>query len=167
MEQRRGRNKVHLGEKFGRLTTVREAGRDCNKNIFWECKCQCGGLIKVRATTLAKGHTRSCGCLRKERFNKLIFRHGLRKNRLYSVWAIMIQRCTNPKASGYKNYGGRGIKVCRRWRNFKYFFEDMASEYRSGLSIDRINNDKGYNRNNCRWATKSQQAKNRRTTKLL
>lgn len=158
---RRGKNRVKANERLGRLLTIKIVGRDKWKNIIWKCKCDCGNIVKRPATLLAKGHTKSCGCLRKERFHKLIYKHGKRQLRIYKIWALMHQRCKNPKASGYKNYGGRGITICKEWESFIVFYKDMIVGYSDKLSIDRINNDGNYEKSNCRWATMKVQQNNK------
>ena len=93
--------------------------------------------------------------------------HGMRRTRIYSIWTVMKSRCQNPKATGYRIYGGRGITVCKRWRKFENFYADMSKGYSDSLSIDRINNDGDYELSNCKWATRKEQANNRRTNTLV
>jgi len=153
--------------RFGRLIPISIVGRDKWKNIIWKCKCDCGNFVERPITLLKKGHTKSCGCLRKEKFHKLIYKHGLRRTKIYRVWASMIQRCNNLKGTGYKNYGGRGIKIYEKWTNFKFFFKDMGEGYKENLEIDRINNNGNYEPNNCRWITKKENLNNKRTNHLI
>ncbi len=155
------------GKTFGRWTVISEGGRK-NKRIMWRCQCSCGTEKEVSGCSLQTGHSTSCGCKRNETLqNKAIHGKNRRGSRspIYGVWAMMIQRCRNKKDKKYRLYGDRGITVCERWLTFKSFYEDMgdAPVIESGerLQIDRINNDKGYCKENCRWATRSQQMKNR------
>ena len=109
----------------------------------------------------------SCGCLAKEKIaerNKNNAKHNLYDSRQYKIWTDMKSRCNNPSHKSYKNYGARGIRVCDRWEDFLLFWEDMADTYEDHLSIDRIDNDDGYYKENCRWATRQQQINNRRNT---
>lgn len=119
-------------------------------------KCYCGKEKLIPLRNIVNGWTKSCGCIR----NEAAQTHGLKYHRLYSTYIGMHRRCYNSKDSNYHNYGGRGIEVCKRWHNIHNFIEDMYPSYKEGLSIDRINNNKGYSHKNCRWATQKQQARN-------
>src|SRR6516225_5099073 len=127
-------------QRFGRLRALRPVGHGRAGLITWLCRCKCGKKTIVASRDLKTGNTRSCGCLFREG-NKVI--HG--QTRFYKVspayrsWASMIQRCTNSNVRCYDRYGGRGIKVCKRWLKFKNFFADMGAK-KAGYSIDRINN---------------------------
>lgn len=152
---------------FGRLTAHWPSGRTRDGCVIWLCSCVCGGLTNVRSSTLRDGRSKSCGCLIldqcRNRPNRLKHGHNAvgKRSRTYSCWGDMIKRCTNPKAGNYVYYGGRGIKVCDRWRSFENFLADMG-ECPNGLSIDRIDNDGNYELSNCHWATALEQARNKR-----
>lgn len=158
------------GIKLNRLTVlrlhsfVRRPGRKNQRFAVWECKCDCGKIVTKNATDIK--HAVSCGCYQIENNIKRSTRHGYatRKglHRLYEAWRSMWQRCTNKNGPGWKNYGGRGIKVCDRWKEFVLFRSDMEPTWKQGLSLDRINVDLGYSPDNCRWATWTQQMNNRR-----
>lgn len=160
------------GQRFGRLVAVRflRLQRRANgfRTAFWLCRCQCGNTTEVDGNKLRNGHTQSCGCLQKERTSAHRKTHGMSHTATYQVWCGMIKRCENPRSKGFSNYGGRGIKVCERWRNsFEAFLKDMGPRPSSRHSIDRINSDGDYEPGNCRWATAKQQARNLRTNRLL
>lgn len=153
------------GQRFGRLTVIEFAGRDMQRKSRWRCVCDCGTETIVDAYNLKVGHIKSCGCRNRERIGNLNRSHGLRGDPLYPVWRGMKARCNNPNEPAFKNYGGRGIKVCDEWeRDFQAFY-DWAIEngYNRELSIDRIDNDDGYRPDNCRWVTALEQSNNRRS----
>jgi predicted DNA-binding protein YlxM (UPF0122 family) len=150
-----------VGLKYNMLTVL-DTFRNENNTLYANCICECGEKSTVRVTALRTGNTKSCGCLQKIN-HKPHKTHGYTKTPIYQCWRSMIGRCNNKNDKGYKNYGGRGIKVCERWNNFENFLEDMG-EKPDGLSIDRIDNDGNYEPNNCRWATDKEQMRNRRNT---
>jgi len=148
------------------LTVLEIAKKGENNNrTRWTCRCKCGKVLSVRESCLISGQTKSCGCLRK--VSRI--RHGHCKGRqrtpTNSAWIALRQRCNNPKNTAYKNYGGRGIKVCKRWEKFENFLADMG-EMPEGLTIERIDNDGNYCPENCKWATYTEQTRNNRNTKL-
>lgn len=159
------------GKRFGRLLVMLSAGRTIqgSRSVrMWQCRCDCGRTLDVSRMNLTSGDTRSCGCLRVDSPNSRTHGHsrvGIRTHE-YNTWAAMVQRCTNPKTPNYQYYGARGIKVCDRWRDsFENFLADMG-ERPPGTSIDRRNNELGYEPGNCRWATKREQMRNTRHNKL-
>lgn len=147
------------GKHFGRLVVVQESGKK-NGNYVWECLCDCGNVVHVVGSKLTNGHTKSCGCIRKDGRRKPAYSHGLCKTRLYRIWSNCKTRCLNPKSDNYKFYGGKGITICEEWLHSFQAFYDWAIEngYGDGLTIDRKDSDLGYTPQNCQWITQSENA---------
>jgi hypothetical protein len=160
-----------IGRKFERLTVISAAGRTKWGDSRWLCRCECGSeKIIIRANILA-GRTRSCGCLHREIFRKITFRHGhagKRQSPEYQAWSSLIARCENPKNKRYRIYGARGITVCPEWReSFGLFLSHVGPRPSNKHSIERINNMTGYEPGNVRWATRTEQARNTRINRFL
>ena len=157
------------GERYGRLTVLRYAGRASNGQSRWLCRCDCGRETTVARSNLRSGKQVSCGCKRREQAGTINYSHGGSNTRLYSIWANMITRTTNPKGTAYNRYGGRGITMCQEWRDSFEAFRDwsLANGYTDDLTIDRIDNDSGYKPDNCRWTTWHKQFNHRTGTRLI
>lgn len=152
------------GDIFARLTAIKQVERAKSGNQQWLFQCECGKRVVARTIDVTRGFKRSCGCLASEltaERNRRMARHGMFGTPEYNIWALMLQRCLNSKAIAYKRYGARGITVCERWLTFENFYADMGARPSPKHSIDRINNDGNYELANCRWATRSQQNKNK------
>ncbi len=159
------------GSVFGRLTVLREQGRNAKQNRLWLCRCECGTEITATTARLRNGNTKSCGCLSRDhaaaKARERNYRHGMARTVEYQTWKGMIQRCTNPAAPDFACYGGRGITVCRRWlEGFENFYADMGPRP-DGFSLDRIEVDGDYAPENCRWASNLRQQNNRRSNHFL
>lgn len=152
------------GRKFG-LLTVENFSHIKNKNAWWNCLCECGNRVKLRGNSLKIGNTKSCGCAtnRLKSEGHTTHGHNTKISPEYRSWNKMKDRCGNPKSTCFKDYGGRGITFCERWTNFVWFLEDMGSRP-DGTTLERIDNDKPYCKENCRWATRKDQQHNKRNT---
>lgn len=195
MGKKRVKAKQRVGQRFGHLLVrsveLREAQHDNRKNkaghsvscSYAVCLCDCGNIVDTKVGALVTGNTISCGCASVSRAKLLGYKnrtHGhstytnpdgspieVKCTKTYRAWAAMRSRCSNARSKCYRHYGGRGIKVCDRWLNsFENFLEDMG-EQPQGRSLDRIDNEKGYSKDNCRWATWHEQARNKRSNKLF
>lgn len=159
------------GQRFGRLVVIKRSPENANNHPLWECICDCGNTTLVRANSLRPLRTQSCGCLHTESAKTVLrrgnFKHGKSKSQIYRVWDNMLNRCSNPRCPTYQDYGGRGITVCERWYSFENFHADMGERPGDDYSIDRIDVDGNYELNNCRWATWTEQANNKRNTKEI
>lgn len=148
------------GQVFGRLT-VFSFKEIRNKKSIWECKCECGKIVSIIGTNLTSKHTQSCGCLLSDKNKKRLTTHGLRKHPLYKIYDGMVQRCYNEKSTRYNNYGGRGIKVCRRWKeSIQNFIDDMGDRPSLNHTLDRKDVNGDYTPENCKWATYTEQNRN-------
>lgn len=157
------------GKKYGRLTVINEVlKRSKDRAVFWECKCECGSIVKVTGNHLKSGHTKSCGCLYNPEMNT---KHGYnRRGRVrpeYTIWNSMKYRCNNPSYKEYYLYGGRGIKVCDRWLLFENFIADMGDRPTKKHSIERRDVNGNYEPSNCFWATIEEQQNNKRTNRWI
>lgn len=158
---------VKSGDRFDRLVAVEMVPRGKSMS-WWRVRCDCGTEKVVRMSAVTRGDTRSCGCLIREITAARSRSHGKSRDLIYQVWTSLVKRCCNPKTSNFADYGGRGITVCDRWRNsFEAFLEDMGPRPSPKHSIDRIDNDGNYEPGNCRWATWTVQARNRRGGRLV
>ena len=166
-----------IGQVFGRLTVIDRADGLVSESgyhtVMWKCKCDCGNIVNVRAKSLKQGVTKSCGCFRRDRMSNIASRHHGFGTRLYTIWNSMRQRCNNPKHHAYSNYGGRGITICKDWDDFDKFrkwaigagYDENAP--RGQYTLDRVEVDRGYSPDNCRWVDMKTQSNNKRETIYL
>jgi len=172
------------GQQFGRLIVLSDTGKRRHRGIIWLCKCACGKLVEVLSSDLKSGNTKSCGCFQKEIAKKIMttFRKNMKKpqfihgdncggkqSRLYRIWHNMKSRCYNSNSINYKYYGDKKIKICKEWKNNYMMFKNwaLANGYKKDLTIDRINNNKGYYPENCRWISLSENLKNKTGGKFV
>lgn len=160
------RYKDITGQKFGRLIAIKYLHNSNTGKAVWLCKCECGNVIEAISGNLCSGKTNSCGCYKKDMHP---IEHGMSNTRLHKIWQNMKTRCYNDNYVQYKDYGGRGIKVCTDWKDsFKEFYNwAIDNGYNDTLTIDRIDNNGNYEPSNCRWTTRRQQNRNQRTTRLI
>lgn len=144
---------------FGKLVAVRVAGKK-NDRYVWECVCDCGNITYVIGSKLTNGHTKSCGCIRKDGTRKPAYSHGQSRSRLYRIWSNIKTRCKNANAENYEYYGGKGIAICEEWsKTFQAFYDwSIANGYKDDLTIDRKDSDGDYCPENCQWITQSENA---------
>lgn len=155
-----------IGRTFGQLTILSESAKSTSPMRLVLCRCSCGTEKILAYQNVLSGATKSCGCYRKTHIANS-FIHGRIKTPEYYSWSGMLARCRNPKSEMYPIYGGRGISVCERWLKFVNFYEDMGDRPTPGHSLDRKNTNGNYCKDNCRWATSSEQAQNTRKTVLI
>ena len=164
------RKKLDLkGENFGRLGVIQFYDvRKSDRRSRWLCKCECGNEVIAVGSELKRGNTLSCGCLTKEKRVEMNTTHGYSRESIYKTWEHMLSRCNDKNHDSYENYGNKGIKVCLEWYDIGNFVK-WANEngYKKGLTIDRIDNERGYYPDNCVWSTAKEQANNRSTNLII
>ena len=153
-------NEIIKGIKLNRLTPLKRLR--IKGHWYWKCGCDCGSIKIIKEYNIKNNRTKSCGCYRKEMPHDNFKTHGMTRTPEHIAWCSMNQRCRDANCSSYKYYGGRGIKICARWNKFENFFKDMGKRPSTKHSLDRIINSGDYKPSNCRWATDSQQAYNKR-----
>lgn len=162
------------GKKFGRLLVINLYGKHTDNRgrfeYFYECLCDCGQRTHVHSISLKAGSSTSCGCFRREInagvLGRRMRKHGMYQTSEYRIWQAMLQRCENSNAKHFKNYGGRGIKVCERWHTFEHFYSDVGPKPKN-QSINRLNNNGNYEPENCCWSTQVDQCRNTRSNRMI
>ena len=157
---------MYVGQVYGRLEIVKFVGKKYNTIPMFECRCSCGNIVTARLYSLRSGNTKSCGCYRSEYVADKNTKHGLSKCEIYPIWKTIHQRCYNPKCKDYKYYGAVGVKMSDEWnKDFSKFYDDMYQEYcehilkygNKNTSLDRIDPNGDYCKENCRWVTWAEQ----------
>lgn len=160
-------SKIKPGQRFGMLVAQEIIGSVVGRGFQWKFKCDCGNEKIAIASTILRNEVRktisNCGCHLKAIRSKANTKHGMHTSKIYHRWEKMMARCYNPNQNGWHNYGGRGITVCSEWHDFSNFYEDMG-EPPEGMELDRVDNDKGYSKENCRWVTRAENNRNKRNS---
>lgn len=154
------------GQTFGQLT-VQWFSHIGPGGSYWNCKCECGTVKVVAANALTRGKTVSCGCHKRRLTRERSITHNMSRHRAYASWKAMHQRCTHQQHPDYHRYGGRGVSIHPAWHTFEGFWADMGPSWRVDLTLDRIDPDGNYEPDNCRWATRKQQSRNRRNNHVI
>lgn len=165
-------------QRFGRLVVLCRGVDTVTPNgksrVMWVCQCDCGNTVSVRSDSLRNGLTTSCGCLNRENCSRVNYIHGESKSRLHKVWRSMKDRCYNPHNVSYEDYGARGITICDSWKDsfIDFYNWAMSTGYNPDAAfgectIDRIDNDRGYSPDNCRWVNMTIQSNNRRVRRAI
>ncbi len=156
------------GQKFSRLMVLERRKNTPDNGASWLCLCDCGKKKIISSAAIRTGNTLSCGCLKRELDKTRNLIHGMSRSPENAIRSAMIQRCTNPNSKDYPYYGGRGIRVCKRWlRSFENFFADMGKRPSKKFELDRKNNNGDYKKTNCRWITHTEQMNNTRSNRVI
>jgi hypothetical protein len=162
------KHNIKSGEVYGRFKVISEVTGRQSGNVYWNCICECGIKKKVQGRNLKNGLSKSCGCLRNDMLVKRITKHGLSRTPIYTAWRSMKDRCYNKNLKQYKDYGGRGIMVCKRWfKSFDSFRKYMGDEFKEVYELERINVNGDYKKSNCTWVTHKQQQRNKRSNHIV